>query len=792
MPVSEFEVISTCCPGVPQSEVAKMNDKNHSKRLNLKRLSLGAAMATGVLLGTVSGGLAPVYGQSSSVRQGYSLLDQGRVDDAITIFQRQLRQNPNNLEALLGLGIAYRRTGRSEDALVTYQRILELNPNNRLALSTVGLLGEFRPEWQPIGIAALTRLLELDPDQLEARTQRAKLFYYQGLYSQALADYALVLPRTSDVEVLGPAAEAHTFSGDYPTGLALFDRYRAAGGEIDGDRTIAYAQALRESGQIDQAIQQLSQALQQNPDFDTQHIRLRGALASTYAANRQFQPALDLIQPLQGRMDSRLTLARALHAIGDYSQQLSYRRDAATLYLNILSANPNLTPGVRREASLVLGNLPEYQAPALQLVQQLIQALPNDAGLILQQQILQYNLANLDRESFVRQVQSTFPSLPADAFQIRMMGQVLSRVDPPLPELLPLYQSLVVGGTTESFLHYRIAQVYLQQGRLAEARTALNTYGNTPAGRRDPETIQILLADIERREGNLAQSAQRYQSLLASVQSPATRRGALQGLAAVYATQGNYQQALALYNQLVAENPQDFSYQIGKTALAYQGGLITEAQATAVLNQGLQRYGAANVPPELITLATALPPSLDRADVYRALLAVDPGNAQLQLRSLQVLAETNPAQAQARIAQLIAVNPNNLDWYFVQGEIAQQTDDYDLARQSYTTVLQLQPNNQDALLAVAGLEFQGGNYNRAADLYQQALALDNQNSTARTSLAALNAVQGRPLQAIQQLQTWQQEQSARGIADTQVARQIQQIQETLLQQRGIQPPWERF
>ena len=758
----------------------------------LKRMALAAAVVSGMLLGSVIGGVSPVYGQSTAVRQGYSLLSEGRVNDAITTFRRQLQQDPNDLEALLGLGIAYRRAGRNEDAFATYEKVLTLDPDNQLALSTLGLLGEFRPEWQPVGIEALTRLLEQDPDLVEARAQRAKLFYYQGLYSQALADYAIVLPQTSDPEILGPAAEAHAFSGDYPTGLALFDRYRAAAGEISGDRAIAYTQALRESGQIDRAIQLLNQELQRNPDLDSQNIRLRGALSSTYAANRQFQAALEVIQPLQGRMDSRLTLARALTAISDYSQQPGYRQEAANLYLNVLNTGPNLTPGIWREASLVLGNLPEHQPLALDLVDQLERTLPDDVGLILQQQILQYDLGTLDRQTFVQRVESTFPSLPADAFQVRWMGQVLSRVDPPLPELLPLYQSLIGGGATEAFLHYRIAQIYLRQGQLAEARTALNTYSGTPAGSRDPETVQLLLADIERQEGNLAQSTQRYQALINTAQSPAIRRGAYQGLAAVYATQGNYQQALTLYDQLIAENPQEFPYQLGQTALAYQAGLITESQASAVLNQGIQRYGTADAPLELITLATVLPPSPDRTPLYQALLTANPGNAQLQLRSLQVLAETNPEQAQAQAAQLLAANPNNLDWYFLQGEIAQQTGDYDLARQSYLTVLQRQPRNQDALLALAGLEFQTGNYNQAADLYEQALALDGQNSTARTSLAALNAVQGRPLEAIRQLQAWQQGQSAWGIADPQVARQIQQIQETLLLQRGMQPPWERF
>jgi tetratricopeptide (TPR) repeat protein len=140
----------------------------------------------------------------------------------------------------------------------------------------------------------------------------------------------------------------------------------------------------------------------------------------------------------------------------------------------------------------------------------------------------------------------------------------------------------------------------------------------------------------------------------------------------------------------------------------------------------------------------------------------------------------------------VAANPAVLDWYFVLGEVAQQTGNYDLARQSYLTVLQRQPNHPDALLALAGLEFQVGNFDQAERLYQQALAMDGDNGTARTSLAALNAAQGKPLAAINQLQAWQRQQATQGIRDPQVSQQIQQIQESLLMQRGIQPSWERF
>lgn len=775
-----------------------MTRRSSGRQGILAHLGLTLALATGCLaLPTPAGwlGSAPALAQSASVSRGYSLLLENRVGEAVTAFQQAVQANPNDVDALVGLGIAYRRAGRDAEALATYQRVLELDPDNRLALSTIGLLGTFRPQWQPLGIQALNRLLQLDPDNLEARARRAELFYYQGLFSQSLADYALVLPRTSDPNIVGPAAEAHTFSGDYATGLALFDRYRAGRGVISGDRAIAYAQALRESGQLSAAIQILERELgpiTTGQPITSQQARLRGALASNYAANRQFQAALDLIQPLRSRGDARLTVARALSAIGDYGQQPSYNQEAAALYRDVLATATNVTPGIRREASFVLGNLPDQRPLALQLVNQLAQEQPEDRSLTLQQQVLAFQIGQMNRTTFVQQVRNTFPTLPADPVQVRSMGQILSRLDPPPPELLPLYQSLVSGGATEAFLQFRIAQILIQQGRLAEARSALSAYAATPAGSRDEETTQLLLADIERREGNLAQSQQRYEQLLRTSTAPAIRSGAAQGLAAVYQTQGRIPEALALYDQLIAANPQNFAYPLGRAALAYQAGVITEAQAEAVLNQGLQQYANATPPQELITLATVLPPSASRAGLYQTLLAIDAGNPQLQLRALQVLAETNPIQAETQASQLVAANPAVLDWYFVLGEVAQQTGNLDLARQSYLTVLQRQPNNPDALLALAGLEFQAGNFAQAERLYQQALAMDSDNSTARTSLAALNAAQGKPLAAIDQLQAWQQHQATQGIRNPQVGQQIQQIQESLLMQRGIQPSWERF
>jgi len=769
---------------------------------NLRRCSPGSGLvlALALSLGSfalpISGPLGghPAQSQVVTVGQGYDLLHQGQGDAAVTVFEQLVQADPQNLPALVGLGIAYRRVGRNADALATYQRVLERDPDNRLALSTIGLFGEYETPWQPLGIEALTRLLQLEPDNLEARAQRAKLYYYQGLFSQSLADYALVLPRTSDPAIVGTAAAAYTFSGDFATGLLLFERFQAEQGVIEGDAAIAYAQALRESGQLEAAIQLLEAelALTHGQNITTAEARLRGALASSYAANRQFQEALDLVEPLRGRQDARLTLARALMAIGDLSLQPIYNDEIAAIYRDVLATATNLTPGIRREASLALGNLPDHRPLALELVIQLAQEQPEDDSLVFQQQVLAFQLGQVDSVTFIQQVRDRFATLPDDPVQVRSIGQMLSRLDPPPPELLSLCDALIARGATEAFLHFRIAQILIQQGRFEEARVSLATYAATPAGQRDRETTQLLLADLERREGNLAQSEQLYEDLLRTSLAPTIRSSAAQGLAAVYQAQGRFPEAIALYDQLIADEPQNVAYPMGRAALAYQAGLITEAQAEAILNVGLQQLGDDTPPRALISLVTVLPPRASRAELYQTLLAVDGSNPQLQLQALQVLAETNPAEAEAQARQLVADNPDILASYFVLEEIAQQTGNLALARQSYGAMLQRFPDQPDALLALAGLEFQAGNYDQAERLYQAVLAMEADNGTARTSLAALNAVQGRPLAAIDQLQAWQQQQAEQGIHNPQVARQIQQIQENLLLQRGIQPPWERF
>jgi tetratricopeptide (TPR) repeat protein len=157
-------------------------------------LAASGLLASSILLSNVllSNVLAnPVLAATGAMAasDGDSLLQKGWVNDAIAAYKKALKANPQDLNAQRGLAQAYQKNGQTAEAWAAYQQVLALNPSDRLALRQVGILGEYRPEWQTQGIAALTDLLKLAPSDVEALVQRAKLLSYQQQLPAAIADY---------------------------------------------------------------------------------------------------------------------------------------------------------------------------------------------------------------------------------------------------------------------------------------------------------------------------------------------------------------------------------------------------------------------------------------------------------------------------------------------------------------------------------------------------------------------------------------------------------------------------
>ncbi|AKG22126.1 tetratricopeptide repeat protein [Calothrix sp. 336/3] len=739
--------------------------------------------------------LTVVQAQTSSatVQKGFNLLKKGWVNDAIATFQQALKRQPQSLQAKLGLAIAYNRAGRIPEAWNAYQQVLAQDPNNQSALKIVGIMGTYRPEWNRRGINALTTLLQLNPSDTQARGYRALLYSYQGQFSEAIADYQIALNNNPTPDIIIGAAQAYSYGGDYSRALELFNRYRTTGKSINGFAAVAYATSLRQTGNIPGAIQVLEAQLQNSTSLDSVAIETRSELAKAYLANNQQAQALAILDPLRGRSEAILPLARSLNEIRQRNQNPTLAQEVANLYRQVLNNNPNPSPNLLREIADVFTGLPGGEQTALQLYRQAAIQQPNDQSLQIRQLAMENKLGMISKTELRQRLATILQTLPNDGVKLQQIAVAVADIDNPDPELLTVYQSLLHsklnnGGIRVPFLYFRLAQIYAQKNDLVGARQALAAYTSTPEGKRSL-IPQLMAAEIERREGSLEASAKRYQAVLNTQPNSEITDAALRGLAGVRLQQRRYDDALAVYDQLLSRQPSSLITQLGRTSVALQANRIVPGEAEAVLNNWLATQPITNTPPELFSLVGVLPATTQREPLYNYLAQVDPSYIPVQKRLVEAIALRSPAQAKITAKQIIANNPNS---YQLQAEVARAAGDLDLASKTYETVLSQQPDNVDALAALGGIRFEQQRFTEAQQIYSRVLEQKPEDRDSRRALADLTAIDDQPLAALAQLEQLQIEQGSQGGTDSEVSRRMQEIQEDFLQRRGFQPPWEDY
>ena len=757
-------------------------------------IALGLSTAAPIVMPIM---VPPVLAQVAiplEVREAYTQLGAGLVDQAIAQFRIAIQRYPSSVEAKLGLGIAYRRAGKDENAFETYLSLLAQDPKNVLALRSIGLLGGYRTEWQKKGIDALTQLLILSSNDLEARAQRALLYGYQGKFAESVSDYDAVLRSgTPTPDVLLGAAQIYTFSGNPKRGLELFEQYQTTTQKsIPATATIAYAKALRATGNPAQAIS----LLESLPNKGT-NASARSELSQAYLANRQPQQALSVLDPLRNRSDteSRLALARALNEIGRQQGRPDLQAESASLYQQALAATPNPPSSQVKETADVLSGIPGQEQTALNLFRQLAAQNPGDRVIALQQLALEGKLGTMPAGQIVQQVRTLLTPFPTDPAQQQAIAAAISRLDPE-PDYFPVYQALLQSGVDEPFLNFRMAQLFIASNDFGNARAALAIYKATIAGSQDLAP-DLLMAEVDRKEGNLDVAASRYQALLNSgTTDNDVINSALRGIAGIRLSQNRSAEALYLYDQILARNPNDGPTRLGRTAIAYQAKLITEFDADAVINQFLQSRPT-QTPNELFTLAALLPARDYREPLYKALAAANPNNIDVQVRLIQILAKRDSFQAQIMANRVLAQVKGGtaISALSLRGRLAEALGNLDQADQAYIAILNLQPDNLDAVSALGGVRFQQRQFDSAERLYLLALAMKPENSASiQRTLADLSSSAGKPLQALDRLEALKiQQQSIPGaFPDFSLQQRQQEIQEGFLQQRGFQPPWERY
>jgi len=734
----------------------------------------------------------PVQAQNNSslVQRGNRLLKKGWINDAIKVFQQAIKRNPKSIKANFGLATAYNRAGNIDKSWNFYQRVLEIDPNYQPALKTVGLLGTYRTEWQLQGIKSLSRLLNLSPSDLEARSLRALLYYYQGRVNDSVADYQILLGKNPQPEIILAAAETFTYASKYQEALELFNRYLSTGKSITKYPGVAYARTLRKTGNPTEAVKLLKAQLTDSNSLDSLGIATRAELSQAYVANRQPTEALAVLEPLRGKANSGLSLARALNEIRKLTNDSALVEEVANLYQQALTNNSPPSTSLLLEVANVFSSLPQKGQTALRLYQQAALKLPNDKSLILYQLALQNKLNLISQQDLSKRLTNLLENLPQDAIELQKFANALVQINTRNPEFIASYQRVLQKGVKAPFLNFRIAQMYLQQENTIGARKALAAYKATSEGANNLAS-QLLAAEIKLQEGDLEASAKSYQSVLnQNPQDKEIFNGALRALAGIRSQQKRFDEALMAYNQLRTRQPQNLVYELGLISVAYQAKRIDQQQAITVADNWLATQKATSTPPELYSLIGQLPPNPKWKSLYEYLLQFEPNNLQIQKRLLQVVAQRDNPRAIALAKQFAANKNNHYKSNRVQGQLLKAIGELDLAGMAYENILANQADDMDALTALGGIRFEQRRYETAQKIYSQILTQKPQHQEAQMAIADLYAILDRPIAALSQMEQLQIQKNREGVKDKELSRRIQQVKEDFLLRRGFQPYWE--
>ncbi len=190
-------------------------------------------------------------------------------------------------------GRNYTRRENLEFAMQMFEKAINLDPNFALAHSGLGNIcgliyeiHDHQPRWIERGLEACDRALAIDPNLAEALSARARIFYAEKKYDEAIRYAKLAIGRKADCEGAYTVLARTYFSSDrLEEGAALLDTALAA----SGDDYNVYVPFLNILGKLGRAVElraleaRAVEVLEKQLELVPEDVRARILLAVNYA-----------------------------------------------------------------------------------------------------------------------------------------------------------------------------------------------------------------------------------------------------------------------------------------------------------------------------------------------------------------------------------------------------------------------------------------------------------------------------------------------------------------------------
>ncbi|MBB3258151.1 tetratricopeptide (TPR) repeat protein [Paraburkholderia bannensis] len=524
---------------------------------------------------TANGNAPPVPVMDPRLTRGFAAFKAGDVTTAEQQFSAVLRDKPNDTDALGGLGLVRMQQGDLAQAQTLLSRAASrpgagANWSRALASARYWLLVNQAEGAQSVGDYSTARrdldqALRMDPAEAGGRNASARLYAVQGDLKRAEAVYRGVLadhPNNREavsglVDILaetGRADEAQkwvdSMTPEQQAGIGGLDRLRAA---VASGR----ADAAEQRGDLDGAKRILEDAQRADPD----NPWLRLELARYELKQGHADQARELVD---GLLESNPDNPDALYASALLAMQMGDWARAQDTMARIPAAGR--TPNMVATSQLI-----DFQAATAQASQ-----LAHDGNLD-------------DARNLLARLEASAGKDPA-----RVSALASAYVDAGnLPRAMSLMRGLMPNGVKGAGPDVQLAYagLLLKTGQNVQAQDVmreLQTQTLSADQRRQLDDLSYLyavrLAEQQRQQGDLAQAYDTLAPVLAKRPNDSLANAAL---ARMYAADGQYAKALALYQKALSNDPDNPGLQLGVAMAAVQAG--NGKVADAALKQAIAK-----------------------------------------------------------------------------------------------------------------------------------------------------------------------------------------------------------
>lgn len=548
-----------------------------------------------------SGGAAG-WARAPALERGFKALEKGEFETAEREFTGHLQRNPNDADALGGLGIVRQRQERLEDAKVLFTKASQ-QPGGRswrAALDDVRYWALLQRARESVARERITdarqQLIEaqrLKPRENEALLMLADLQVQQGEMAQAEKGYRQVLAqKPREARALRGLAQVLAQQDKPDEALRLLDtlppdeREKWGGlGQLRAEQSMMRARAAEARGDVQGMREALESALRDDPN--NPWVRL--SLARLY---------VDL-----GAVDEARSLVDGL--------LVNKPDDPDTLYTSAL-LSVQLGEWAKAQATLARISREARNADVNRLVSEV------DFNLQLER------IAELSRTGqraearvFLERIESSAEKRPA---RLAALASAYASAGAPQRAMDIMRDLLARSPRRDVALTLSYAGVLLQAEQDVEVAGILRDLQGTRMTLDERKRYDDLLfhyrvrqAEQLRERGELAAA---YDTLAPALAQRPQDPLAVAALARMYSANGDATQALSLFKPLVQRNPNDASLQVGAADMAAQAR--ENAYAEAALEKAVK---LAPQDAEILTTAARVYRTLGRSGTAAKLLS---------------------------------------------------------------------------------------------------------------------------------------------------------------------------